>query len=89
MVDRDIPEPLNIGSNELVSINQLLDIVEEIAGVRLKRTYNLHAPKGVKGRNSDNTRIQRILGWQPSISLREGMDKTYRWIYDKMSAERR
>jgi nucleoside-diphosphate-sugar epimerase len=89
MVDRDIPGPLNIGSNELVSINQLVDIVEEIAGVRLKRTYNLHAPKGVKGRNSDNTRIQRILGWQPSISLREGMDKTYRWIYDKMSAERR
>jgi nucleoside-diphosphate-sugar epimerase len=88
MVDRDIPGPLNIGSNELVSINQLVDVVEEIAGVRLKRIYNLRAPKGVKGRNSDNTRIQKILGWQPSISLREGMEKTYRWIYDKMSAER-
>src|SRR4029434_3138915 len=72
MVGRDIPGPLNIGSNELVSINQLVDIVEEIAGVRLKRTYNLRAPKGVKGRNSDNTRIQKIMGWQPSISLREG-----------------
>jgi GDP-D-mannose 3',5'-epimerase len=88
MVDRDIPGPLNIGSNELVSINQLVDIVEEIAGVRLKRTYNLRAPKGVNGRNSDNTRIQKIMGWQPSISLREGMEKTYRWIYDKMSAGR-
>jgi nucleoside-diphosphate-sugar epimerase len=88
MVDRDIPGPLNIGSSELVSINQLVDMVEEIAGVKLKRTYNLRAPKGVKGRNSDNTRIQKIMGWEPSISLREGMEKTYRWIYDKMSAER-
>jgi nucleoside-diphosphate-sugar epimerase len=88
MVDRDIPGPLNIGSSELVSINQLVDIVEEIAGVKLKRTYNLRAPKGVNGRNSDNTRIQKIMGWQPSISLREGIEKTYRWIYDKMSAER-
>jgi nucleoside-diphosphate-sugar epimerase len=88
MVDRDIPGPLNIGSSELVSINQLVDVVEEVAGVRLKHTYNLRAPKGVNGRNSDNTRIQKILGWQPSISLRDGMEKTYRWIYDKMSAER-
>src|SRR5438046_7488585 len=88
MIDRDIPGPLNIGRNELVSINQLGDIVEEIAGVKLKRRYNLRAPKGVKGRNSDNTRIQKIMGWQPSINLRDGMEKTYRWIYDKMSAER-
>src|SRR5439155_20006854 len=88
MVDRDIQGPLNIGSNELVSINQLVDIVEEIAGVRLKRTYNLRAPKGVNGRNSDNTRIQKIMGWQPSISLRDGMEKTYRWIYDQMLPKR-
>jgi GDP-D-mannose 3', 5'-epimerase len=88
MLDRDVPGPLNIGSNELVSINQLVDIVEEIAGVKLKRIYNLRAPKGVHGRNSDNTRIQKIMGWQPSISLREGLQKTYRWIYDKMLAER-
>ena len=86
MVDRDIPGPLNIGSNELVSINQLVDIVKEIAGVRLKRTYNLCTPKGVKGRNSDNNRIQKILGWQPSISLRDGLEKTYRWIYDEMAS---
>src|SRR5881392_1274227 len=84
----DILEPINLGSDELVTINGLVDIVEDNAGVKLKRTYNLKAPKGVNGRNSDNTRIQEIMGWQPSISLREGMEKTYRWIYDKMSAER-
>jgi nucleoside-diphosphate-sugar epimerase len=88
MMDRSVPGPLNLGSSELVTINQLVDLVEEIAGVKLKRRYNLQAPIGVMGRNSDNTRIQKILGWQPSISLREGMEKTYRWIYDKMLAER-
>jgi nucleoside-diphosphate-sugar epimerase len=67
-----------------VTINQLVDIVEEIAGVKLKRTYNLSAPKGVNGRNSDNTLIQQRLGWAPSISLREGMAKTYAWIENEM-----
>ena len=84
MMDRGIPGPLNIGSSELVTINQLVDIVEGIAGVRLERRYNLSAPKGVNGRNSDNTRIQQILGWQPSITLREGLTKTYRWIHEQM-----
>jgi GDP-D-mannose 3', 5'-epimerase len=86
MSDHCIPGPLNIGSSELVTINQLVDLVEEIAGVKLKRRYNLRAPKGVNGRNSDNTCIQKIMGWQPSISLRDGMEKTYRWIYDKMAS---
>lgn len=81
----DITEPLNLGSDELVSINQLVDIVEDIAGVKLKRKYKLDAPKGVRGRNSDNTLIKAKLGWAPSISLHEGMEKTYRWIYDEMS----
>jgi nucleoside-diphosphate-sugar epimerase len=85
MLERGISGPLNIGSNELVTINRLVDIVEEIAGVKLKRTYNLKAPKGVNGRNSDNTRTQAVLGWQPSISLRDGLEKTYRWIYDDMA----
>jgi nucleoside-diphosphate-sugar epimerase len=84
MMDREIGGPLNIGSSELVSINQLVDIVEEIGGVRLKRSYNLKAPKGVNGRNSDNTRIEQILGWQPSICLRDGLEKTYAWIYDEI-----
>jgi len=81
----DIVEPLNLGSSELVSINQLVSIVEDIAGVKLKRSYNLDAPKGVRGRNSDNTKIQELLGWQPSISLRDGLEKTYAWVYDQVA----
>jgi len=80
----DIREPINLGSDELVTINQLIDIVEDIAGVRFKRRYKLDAPKGVRGRCSDNTMIKAKLGWAPSISLRDGMEKTYRWIYDEM-----
>jgi nucleoside-diphosphate-sugar epimerase len=80
----DVREPLNIGSDELVSINQLVDIVEGMSGLTLKRRYILDAPKGVRGRSSDNARISRLLGWAPSISLRDGMEKTYRWIYDEM-----
>ena len=79
----DILEPINLGSSELVTVNQLVDIVEEIAGIKLRRTYNLGAPKGVNGRNSDNTMIRRALGWEPSIRLRDGMERTYRWIHDE------
>lgn len=86
----DVREPINLGSEELVTINRLVDIVEEIAGVTLKRRYNENAPKGVRGRNSDNEMIKRMLGWAPSVPLLEGMEKTYRWIYDQMrSGERR
>src|SRR5881392_877862 len=81
MMDRAIPGPLNIGSSELVTINELVD-------VKLRRRYNLKAPMGVRGRNSDNTEIRKITGWEPSISLREGLEKTYRWIYDQMTARR-
>jgi nucleoside-diphosphate-sugar epimerase len=80
----DVTEPLNLGSDELVTINQLVDMVEDIAGVKLKRKYNLDAPKGVRGRNSDNTLIKARLGWAPSIRLRDGMESTYRWIHDEM-----
>ena len=83
----DILEPINLGSSELVTINGLVDIVEEIAGMKLKRTYNLKAPKGVNGRNSDNTLIKKYLDWEPSVPLRDGMEKTYRWIYDEMMKE--
>jgi GDP-D-mannose 3',5'-epimerase len=79
----EILEPINLGSNELTTINGLVDMVEEIAGVQLKRVYDPGAPKGVNGRNSDNALIQRLLGWQPSIRLRDGMEPTYRWIYDE------
>jgi GDP-D-mannose 3', 5'-epimerase len=80
----DIREPINLGSSELVTINQLVDIVEDIAGVKLERRYKLDAPKGVNGRNSDNTKIQQYLGWEPSIRLKDGMAKTYEWIESQM-----
>jgi nucleoside-diphosphate-sugar epimerase len=78
-----IVDPINLGSRELVTINRLVDIAEKIAGVQLKRRYNLNAPKGVNGRNSDNTRIIAELGWEPSIRLRDGMERTYHWIQDE------
>ena len=84
IMESEIREPLNLGSSELVSINQLVDIVEEIAGVRLERRYNLDAPKGVRGRNSDNTLIQQLLGWEPSTPLAVGMRRTYEWIESMM-----
>ncbi len=83
----DIREPLNLGSDELVTINQLVDIAEDIAGIKLKRNYKLDAPKGVNGRNSDNTLILEKLGWEPSIRLREGLRKTYEWIESEMHSE--
>lgn len=82
----DIDVPINLGSSEMVTINQLVDIVEDIAGIRVSRRYDLDAPKGVRGRNSDNTMIQERLGWEPSISLRDGLEQTYRWIFDQVSA---
>ena len=76
--------PVNLGSDELVSINQLVDIVEIIAGIKCERTYNLNAPQGVRGRNSDNTLINEIYGWAPSITLADGLAKTYAWVYDEV-----
>jgi len=75
-----IATPINLGSSELVSINELVSLIEEIAGVRLEHKYDLSAPKGVAGRNSDNTFIRRVLGWEPATPLREGLQKTYIWI---------
>ena len=82
-----IEYPINLGSSELVSINQLVDIVSEIAGITVERRYDLTAPQGVRGRNSDNTLIRRELGWEPSIRLRDGLEETYRWIYDQVAVE--
>jgi GDP-D-mannose 3',5'-epimerase len=84
ILESDIREPINLGSSELVTINQLVDIVEEIAEVKLERRYKLDAPKGVNGRNSDNTKIRGYLGWEPSIRLRDGLAKTYAWIENQM-----
>jgi len=85
ILSSDILEPINLGSSELVTINGLVDMIEDIAGIKLKRSYNLKAPKGVNGRNSDNKLIQKYLGWAPNTRLRDGMEKTYAWIYDQMS----
>ena len=82
----DVREPLNIGSSDMVSVDELIDIVEDIAGVRVKRIYDTSAPQGVRGRNSNNTLVQRLLGWSPSISLRNGLEKTYEWIYHEIVA---
>jgi nucleoside-diphosphate-sugar epimerase len=81
ITDSNILEPINLGSDEITTINGLYDMVEEIAGIKLKHNHNLKAPKGVNGRNSDNTKITEYLGWAPSIRLRDGMKKTYDWIY--------
>ncbi len=89
IMNSDILEPINLGSSEAVTINQLVDLAEEIAGVKLKRKYDLSAPKGVNGRNSDNTLIQQYLHWEPSTSLRAGLEKTYCWIYDQYLARER
>jgi len=83
----NINEPINLGSNEMVSINELVDIVEDIAGYKLERKYDLNAPKGVRGRNSDNSLIRQYLGWEPSIPLRKGMKKTYDWIWEQIVNE--
>jgi len=84
ILQSEIHEPINLGSSELVTINQLVDIAEEIASVKLERKYNLNAPKGVNGRNSDNTKIKQYLGWEPSIRLKEGLAKTYEWIENEI-----
>lgn len=89
IMDSEIVEPINLGSSEAVTINQLVDLAEDIAGIKLKRKYDLSAPKGVNGRNSDNTLIERLLHWQPNTSLRSGLEKTYRWIYDQYLARER
>ena len=87
IMESNIEYPINLGSAEMVSINQLVDIVEEIAGIKLNRKYNLNAPKGVRGRSSDNELIKKELGWEPSIPLRDGMAKTYEWIYDQIQSK--
>jgi GDP-D-mannose 3', 5'-epimerase len=84
ILNGDSPEPVNLGSDELVSINQLYSIVEGIAGIKCTRSYQLDAPQGVRGRNSDNTQIRETYGWAPSTSLDDGLERTYRWVYDEV-----
>jgi nucleoside-diphosphate-sugar epimerase len=82
----DFDQPLNIGSEEMVTLNQVVDTLEQIAGIKLTRKYDHTAPQGVRGRNSDNTLIRKELGWAPSVSLESGLEQTYRWVYDQVLA---
>jgi nucleoside-diphosphate-sugar epimerase len=86
LMEDEVTEPINLGSSQLVSINELVDIVEDIAGMKLERTYKLDAPLGVRGRNSDNTLILEKLGWEPSTTLEEGLARTYAWIRTQMTS---
>ena len=80
----DYPYPLNLGTDELVTINELVDMVAEISGKRITKRHDLSKPQGVRGRNSDNSRLREVLGWEPGISLREGLTPTYRWIESEL-----
>jgi len=84
----DFVEPINLGSAEMVTINQLVDLAESFAGLKLKRTYKLDAPKGVRGRSSDNTLIREVFNWEPDTRLRDGLEKTYAWILAEMTKGR-
>jgi len=86
LLESDVTEPINIGSSQLVTINELVGIVEGIAGVKLERRYKLDAPQGVRGRNSDNTLIREKLGWEPSTTLEEGLAATYAWIHEQLTS---
>jgi GDP-D-mannose 3',5'-epimerase len=86
VMESDVVDPINVGSSELVTIDQLVEIVESIAGVHLERRYDLDAPKGVNGRSSDNTLILSRLGWEPTTPLRSGIARTYHWIHDQYAA---
>ena len=83
----DNPEPVNLGSDELVTINELADIVQRIAGITVERDHDLSAPQGVRGRSSDNTEIKRRYGWAPTVTLEEGLERTYRWVYDQVKRD--
>ena len=87
--DELIATPINLGSSELVSINDLVSKVEKIAGVKLKREYDLSAPRGVAGRNSDNTFIKKVLGWEPDTTLDAGLKETYHWIKEQYLARKK
>jgi GDP-D-mannose 3',5'-epimerase len=85
LIESDFSEPINIGSSELISINKLVSLLENISGIKVKRTYDLNAPKGVRGRNSDNSLIKDVLNWEPTIKFENGLVKTFKWIYDQMA----
>ncbi len=82
-------EPLNLGQDRMLSIDELVDLVAEIAGKPVKKIYDLSKPQGVRGRNSDNTKLRQVLGWVPQVSLERGLERTYKWIHDQLVAQGR
>jgi len=84
LMSSDYREPLNLGTDRLISINELVDLISEIAGKRLAKRHDLNKPQGVRGRNSDNSRLRQTLGWEPVVSLEEGLNVTYRWIENEL-----
>jgi nucleoside-diphosphate-sugar epimerase len=88
LVEKDYPEPLNIGSDRLVTIDELADIIIKISGKKLRKEYDLSKPQGVRGRNSDNTKITAVLGWKPKVSLEKGLEITYKWIEEQIKKRR-
>lgn len=84
LIESDYHEPLNIGSDKMVTIDELADMIADIAGIHIEKKYNLNGPQGVRGRNSDNTLVKKVLGWEPKVSLEQGLDKTYRWIEEQV-----
>lgn len=89
LMESDFREPLNIGSDRLVTIDELADMIIKISGKKLTKKYNTSAPQGVRGRNSDNTLCKKVLGWEPKISLEEGLEKTYRWVVKEIYENRK
>ena len=89
LMQSEYHDPLNLGQDRLISINELVEMVAKISGKTIFRSHNLSAPQGVRGRNSDNSRLRQVLGWEPSISLEDGMARTYRWIASELSAQGR
>jgi nucleoside-diphosphate-sugar epimerase len=87
LMESDVREPINIGSDQMVSINQMVGMLEKIAGIELQREYNLSAPKGVRGRNSENSKVRKLLGWEPTITLELGLLQTYNWIHEQIVTE--
>jgi GDP-D-mannose 3',5'-epimerase len=84
IMSSDYPSPLNLGTDELVTINELVDLVAEISDKRITKRHDLSKPQGVRGRNSDNSRLREVLGWEPQIPLRDGLAPTYRWIESEL-----
>jgi nucleoside-diphosphate-sugar epimerase len=86
LMHSDFSDPLNLGQDRMVTINQLVDLIADIAGIEIKKKH-VPGPQGVRGRNSDNTRLRQVLGWEPEISLEEGLTRTYTWIEEQVKAK--